>query len=231
LSSLRRVKRGRGGVRSRPSVSGSWSCAAAGGASWSRPGRSGCPGRRAELVAATRPAGTALVTGFVPARAGRLAGTATHLQHLRPPAHAADGDQAREQLVRIGWPRAIIEPGHLVEHPATITSIRFCHRTILPPAVDGVAVMTWRHVSSRGDSDLFLGVWRTGSQPAKAICPMLPGIDVLMLTGSGSPGRGARSREIRREAVIVTRHDRRRQRKVRRISAWRSSGEALAGPG
>ena len=62
-----------------------------------------------------------LVTGFVPARAGRLAGTATHLQHLRPPVHAADGDQAREQLVRIGWPHAIIELGHFVERPATVT--------------------------------------------------------------------------------------------------------------
>jgi len=45
------------------------------------------------------------------------------------------------------------------------------------------------------------------------------------------PGRGARSRGTRRQAVIVTRHDRRRRRRVRKTSAWRSSGEALAASG
>jgi hypothetical protein len=66
---------------------------------------------------------------------------------------------------------------------------------------------------------------------------MLPGIDVppLVLNGDADrirpPGRGARSRETRRQAVTVTRRERRRRRKVRKTSAWRSSGEALAGPG
>jgi len=65
---------------------------------------------------------------------------------------------------------------------------------------------------------------------------MLPRIDVppLVLNGDADrirPPGGARPRETRHQAVIVTRHDRRRRRRVRRISAWRSSGEALAGPG
>jgi hypothetical protein len=44
-------------------------------------------------------------------RACRLTGTAAHLQHRRPPVHAGDGGQIREQLVRVGRPHAVVEPG------------------------------------------------------------------------------------------------------------------------
>jgi hypothetical protein len=37
-------------------------------------------------------------------------------------------------------PHAVVEFGHLVEHPAEVTPIRFCHRTILPPAVPDAPV-------------------------------------------------------------------------------------------
>ena len=81
-------------------------------------------------------------------RACRLTGTAAHLKHRRPSVHAGDRDQIGEQLVRVGRPHAVVELGHLVEHPAEVTTIRSCHRTIVPSAapetpVSGVVKLAW----------------------------------------------------------------------------------------
>jgi hypothetical protein len=65
-------------------------------------------------------------------RACRLTGTAAHLKHRGPPVHAGDGDEIREQLVRVRRPHAVVELWHLVEHLTEVTSIRSCHRTNLP---------------------------------------------------------------------------------------------------
>jgi hypothetical protein len=81
-------------------------------------------------------------------RACRLTGTAAHLKHRRPSVHAGDRNQIGEQLVRVGRPHAVVELGHLVEHPAEVTTIRSCHRTIVPSAapetpVSGVVKLAW----------------------------------------------------------------------------------------
>ncbi len=70
-------------------------------------------------------------------RACRLTGTAAHLKHRRTSVPAGDGGEIGEQLVRVRRPHAVVELGHVVEHPTEVTSIRSCHRTILPSAGPG----------------------------------------------------------------------------------------------
>src|SRR5260221_6276823 len=72
-------------------------------------------------------------------RARCLTVPTAHCQHGRPPVHAGDGGEVREQLVRVRRSHAVVELGHLVEHPTEVASIRSCHCTILPLAALGIA--------------------------------------------------------------------------------------------
>jgi hypothetical protein len=94
-------------------------------------------------------------------RACRLAGTAAHLKHRRPFVHAGDGDEVCEQLVGVSRPDPVVELRHLVEHPTEVTSIRACHRTILPVAVSDVPILG-KHMDGRT-------VWSARDPPSREI--------------------------------------------------------------
>jgi hypothetical protein len=107
----------------------------------------------------------------------------TLLRFGRPPPLRSPGTRSGTQDAQVGRSHAVVELGHLVEHPAEVTPIRSCHRTILPPAVTGRVAATLASVEDPSGADSPVMLLRGGrdfSRRMRLRDPVRPEADELV---------------------------------------------------